>query len=90
MKRICSQYISDKQTVSDLLHDGFIIIFTSIHTLRSPEKLESWMGKIMKNMSLKYLEQNHSTTIISIDKIKESEATNIILFKRFSILCGNT
>ena len=57
MKRICSQYISDKQTVSDLLHDGFIIIFTSIHTLRSPEKLESWMGKIMKNMSLKYLEQ---------------------------------
>lgn len=26
MKRICSQYISDKQTVNDLLHDGFIII----------------------------------------------------------------
>ena len=80
MKRICSQYISDKQTVSDLLHDGFIIIFTSIHTLRSPEKLESWMGKIMKNMSLKYLEQNHSTTIISIDKIKESEEPQILSY----------
>lgn len=80
MKRICSQYISDKQTVSDLLHDGFIIIFTSIHTLRSPEKLESWMGKIMKNMSLKYLEQYHSTTIISIDKIKESEEPQILSY----------
>ena len=28
MKRICSQYVSDKQIVNDLLHDGFIIIFT--------------------------------------------------------------
>ena len=27
MKRICSRYISDEQTVNDLLHDGFIIIF---------------------------------------------------------------
>lgn len=73
MKRICSQYISDKQTVNDLLHDGFIIIFTSIHTLRSPEKLESWMGKIMKNMSLRYLEQSHSTTFVSLEEIEESE-----------------
>lgn len=48
MKRICSRYVSDEQTVNDLLHDGFIIIFTSIDTLRSSEKLESWMGKIMK------------------------------------------
>lgn len=73
MKRICSQYISDKQTVNDLLHDGFIVIFTSIHTLRSPEKLESWMGKIMKNMSLRYLEQSHSTTLVSLEEIEESE-----------------
>lgn len=73
MKRICSQYISNKQTVNDLLHDGFIIIFTSIHTLRSPEKLESWIGKIMKNMSLRYLEQSHSTTFVSLEEIEESE-----------------
>lgn len=80
MKRICSRYISDEQTINDLLHDGFIIIFTSIHTLRSPEKLESWMGKIMKNMSLKYLEQYHSATIISIDEIEQSEEPQILSY----------
>lgn len=80
MKRICSRYISDEQTVSDLMHDGFIIIFTSIHTLRSPEKLESWMGKIMKNISLQYLEQYHSTTIISIDEIEQSEEPQILSY----------
>ena len=80
MKLICSRYISDKQAVSDLLHDGFIIIFTSIHTLRSPEKLERWMGKIMKNMSLKYLEQYHSTTIISLDEIEEPDEPQILSY----------
>mgnify|MGYP002644248085 CR=1 FL=1 len=73
MKRICSRYVSDEQTVNDLLHDGFIIIFTSIDTLRSSEKLESWMGKIMKNISLKYLEQCRAITNIPLDCIEESE-----------------
>ncbi len=73
MKRICSRYISDEQTVNDLLHDGFIIIFTSIDTLRSSEKLESWMGKIMKNISLKYLEQCRAITNIPLDDIEEFE-----------------
>lgn len=73
MKRICSQYVSDDQTANDLLHDGFIIIFTSIDTLRSSEKLESWMGKIMKNISLKYLEQCRAITNIPLDCIEEFE-----------------
>lgn len=73
MKRICSRYISDEQTVNDLLHDGFIIIFTSIDTLRSSEKLESWMGKMMKNISLKYLEQCRAITNIPLDDIEEFE-----------------
>lgn len=73
MRKICSKYISDKQVVNDLLHDGFIVIFTSIGTLRSPEKLESWMGKIMKNISLRYLEQRHSITTIPVDDIEEHE-----------------
>lgn len=73
MRRICGKYISDRQIVDDLVHDGFIIIFTSIGTLRSPEKLESWMGRIMKNISLRYLEQCHSTATIPIESIKADE-----------------
>ena len=61
MMRICLHYIPDKQIAQDLLHDGFIVIFTSIETLRTPEKLESWMGIIMKNISLRYLNQRVQT-----------------------------
>ncbi len=73
MRRICLRYVSDRQTADDLLHDGFIVIITSIHSLRSPEKLESWMGVIMKNISLKYLEQRCSVKSVPVDNIEEGE-----------------
>ena len=40
MLKVCLRYIPDQTIAQDLLHDGFVIIFTSIHSLRNPEKLE--------------------------------------------------
>lgn len=73
MMRICLHYIPDKQITQDLLHDGFIVIFTSIKTLRTPEKLESWMGIIMKNISLRYLNQKSTNSAIPLSDIPENE-----------------
>ena len=74
MARICLRYVSDRHTVQDLVHDGFVVIFTSIGTLRQPDKLESWMGMIMKNLSLKYLSRcNASANIIPLSDIKEED-----------------
>lgn len=70
---ICLRYVSDEQIAQDLLHDGFIIIFTSIDSLRSPEKLESWMGMIMKNLSLKYLNQLKANNSIPLTELEEWE-----------------
>lgn len=52
MLKICLRYVPDRQIAQDLLHDGFIVIFTSISSLRNPEKLESWMGIVMMNITL--------------------------------------
>lgn len=52
MLKICLRYVPDRQIAQDLLHDGFIVIFTSISSLRNPEKLESWMGIVMKIITL--------------------------------------
>ena len=53
MLKVCLRYIPDLTIAQDLLHDGFVIIFTSIHSLRNPEKLEYWMKKIMRNLACK-------------------------------------
>ncbi|MCR4994980.1 MAG: hypothetical protein K6A32_06355, partial [Bacteroidales bacterium] len=34
MRGVCRRYISDEQTVEDVLHDAFVIIFTSFDKLR--------------------------------------------------------
>jgi RNA polymerase sigma-70 factor (ECF subfamily) len=68
MYGICFHYTGNVDISKDLVHDGFIIIFTSIGSLRNPEKLESWMGRIMKNLSLKYLQQNKNIPIVNISE----------------------
>lgn len=73
MLKICSYYVTDKQAAQDILHDGFIIIISSIHSLRSHNKLESWMGKIMRNLSLRYLEQYNMASIVPLEDISYGE-----------------
>ena len=61
-------YIPDPTIAQDLLHDGFVIIFTSIHSLRNPEKLEYWMKKIMRNLALQYLNHANANPHHPIDR----------------------
>ena len=73
MRKICLHYVADWQIAQDLLHDGFIIIFSSIHTLRLPDMLEVWMGTIMRNLSLQYVRQRGLSAPVSLEEISEDE-----------------
>lgn len=53
--RLCADIVKDKDAAQDLLHDGFIIIFSSIGSLRSPARLEAWMSRVMTNLAVKHL-----------------------------------
>lgn len=55
MRDIVSYYINNSDVVWDVIHDGFIIAFTSIGTLNNGAKVEAWLTTIMKNLSLQYL-----------------------------------
>ena len=58
MMRICRHYVDSQEVAEDLLHDAFIVILSSIGKLRNPERLEAWMGVIVKNMALDYLKES--------------------------------
>ena len=73
MLQICFYYVADRQIAQDLLHDGFIIIISSLHALRSPDKLESWMGTIMRNLSIRYARQHVLSPLASLEDISEEE-----------------
>ena len=48
MRGVCRRYVSDEQTVDDVLHDAFIIIFTSFDRLRDTSKAEPWIMSSME------------------------------------------
>ena len=51
---ICKQYAREDGVAEDLLHDAFVIILTSLDKLEDPEKLESWMTSIVRNVGYHY------------------------------------
>ena len=60
---ICRHYVKDDNSAHDILHDAFIIIFMSIQDLKDESKLEGWMITIVRNLSLKYLQNTEKEAI---------------------------
>lgn len=71
--RICRHYVTDPEMAQDLLHDSFIVIFTSINTLRNTERLESWMSTIVRNLALRYLNRQQMFPTLPLADVAEEE-----------------
>ena len=60
MTDVVRYYIHNIDVEQDILHDGFLIAFTSISSLKNGTKLEAWLTSIMKNLSIQYLRNEAS------------------------------
>ena len=68
MRGVCRRYISDEQAISDILHDAFVIIFTSFDKLRDDRKAEAWMMSITRNVASKYKEHLAKMTFVQLEE----------------------
>ena len=68
MLHVVLHYVGDSEIARDIVHDGFIIVFTSIQTLKNPQRLETWMNRIMTNLSLDYL-RNRRSLLLKTDAL---------------------
>ena len=73
MRCVCRRYISDEEVVSDVLHDAFVIIFTSLDRLRDAKKAESWMMMITRNVVSKYKDHLEALTVVPLDDVAETD-----------------
>ena len=64
---VCLHYVNDRETAEDLLHDSFIVIFSSLDSLRDSSRLEAWMCSIVRNIACQYLKKAQRMTETSID-----------------------
>ena len=68
MRGVCRRYVNDEQTVDDVLHDAFVIIFTSFDRLRDERRAEAWMTAITRNVASKCKDRMAAVTKVPIEE----------------------
>lgn len=80
MLSVIHRYIRDQENAEDILHDGFIIGLTRLDNLRDADKVEVWLATIMKNLSLRFLqEQDMSLILHEIPEVDDTPEIEEIL-----------
>lgn len=55
MMGVCLRYCKDRETAKDLLHDGFLKVFSHIDSFECKGSFEGWIRRIMVNTALEHL-----------------------------------
>jgi len=58
MMGVCMRYVNNYETAKDLMHDGFIKIFTNISSFSYEGSFEGWLRRIFVTTSLEHLRKN--------------------------------
>lgn len=59
MYGVCCRYVRDRDTAQDLLHDGFITLYTKIGEYRGDGSFEGWCRRIFVTTALGYLRKKN-------------------------------
>ena len=85
MMSICLRYVHEKETARDLMHDGFVTLFTKIHTYSGNGSFPAWVKKIFVNTALEYLRRNDILRFSTdINDAYYFEDTDISVFEQIS------
>jgi RNA polymerase sigma-70 factor, ECF subfamily len=65
---VCLRYSKNREEAEDIMQEGFVKVFTSIHQFKSIGSFEGWVRKIMVNCALqKYRSKSHLHPVINIE-----------------------
>jgi len=86
MMSVCVRYVSNRETARDLMHDGFVKLFTKIHLYSGTGSFKAWMRRIFVNTALEHLRRKdvlrYSVEVGDIDI--QNDNVNISLFEHLS------
>lgn len=81
---VARHYISNPDDANDVEHDAWIIIFSSLHTLRNSANLKNWMCHITRNVALNHIKHQQSlqrlplTTAETVAVVNNTAAPDIL------------
>ncbi len=66
---LCLKYSRNKEEAEDILHDSFMIIFTSINQYKGNGSFEGWMKRIAINTAIASFKKNSTFNILLNEEI---------------------
>lgn len=64
MLLLIHRYVPNHDDAQDILHDGFILAFTRLDSLKDPARFDYWLATIMRNLALKFLKSHDMEQIL--------------------------
>lgn len=93
MRRVVFSVLGDVPEVDDVLHDGFLIIFSTIGNVRDPERLPAWMATLMRRLAVKVRHDSNCIRPVNIDDelnsvaaVEEEEGSDSLGWEQLSEL----
>lgn len=74
MRRLCTHYVQDEGLAEDIVHDGFIIIMSTIGQLNDVTKFESWMAAVIRHLALRHMRRSAKTKFVPIETVEVNGA----------------
>jgi RNA polymerase sigma-70 factor (ECF subfamily) len=74
---VCLRYAANREEAKDLLHEGFLKIFTCISQYRNEGSLEGWVRRVMVTTSLLHLRKKKKITFENIDAKESYQNINV-------------
>jgi RNA polymerase sigma-70 factor (ECF subfamily) len=73
MLTLCVRYTNDTDVAHDLLHDGFLKVYSSVSSFsyRGEGSLRAWLSKVFTNVSLEYLRKKDLLRALPLESIEE-------------------
>ena len=87
MMSVCQRYVSNRETARDLLHDGFIKLFTKIHTYSGAGSFAGWIRRVFVTTALEHLRRNDVLRYgVDMENIGDQcEETDVSFFEHLSV-----
>ena len=68
MLGLCMKYCKDYDSAQDMLHDGFLKVFTQIKKYSGHGSFEGWMHRVFVNTILENFRKEKNTSLIMLDE----------------------
>jgi RNA polymerase sigma-70 factor (ECF subfamily) len=67
MLSVCLRYAKDREEAKDILQEGYIKVFSSIHNFKGDGSLEGWVRRIMVNTAINHYHKVKKVNFNSIE-----------------------